>query len=726
MLKSFIWAGLAAGIWLLSAYGPGRPQAEGPDAPKTRFSAARADAVLERLLDPERPHPVGSAAAQTFRSRLLHELDLLGVHARATTEMSCYREVRWSALACGTITNITAQVSPGTDDKTVLVMAHADSVAAGPGAADDGSGVAILLECIRALKARRLAGLHPVVVLFTDGEEAGMLGASAYLRDSSVGAGIGAVINVEARGNRGPSYLFQTSAGNSGVIDLYAHSVNDYATSSLYGEIYKYLPNDTDLTPMLATGAPAYNFAFIGGGAQYHTPLDRRRNIDPRSLQQQGSAVLQLADALSHADLASLKAKPDAIYLDVLGRWLPRLAQPWALPLSLVALGVIVVAGLLTGRERRTLPRRLLSALAPLLLLAGAIGMGFVLHGVAVWISGQPDPSFARPLWLRLSLGFGVFALALATARIAGAITCWLWFAVLAVACAIYAPGLTPYFLFPSLVAAPLLLATVRGGRDTALLLGALAAMLIWIGLNQESEAIMGLKLHPLFMASAGFGLLGLLPVLGKILQWRLAFAFFLLLSVGLVVIAGFTPVFSEEAPERLNLRYAEMNGKAFWLADPVPILPQGLRAVANFSLHPQRLIEPAYVAPAGRARNPPPRAAVARDGDRVRLDLDADADEMMLVAPREAGVAEVTIGGIVTPISDRRISILCATPDCGRAHIELHLSSTRAFELLIVAQRYGLPPEGENLLKSRPSTDVPSQAGDLTMLVGKIAIPPR
>jgi len=497
-------------------------------------------------------------------------------------------------------------------------------------------------------------------------------------------------------------------------------------TSSLYGEIYKYLPNDTDLTPLLATGAPAYNFAFIGGGAQYHTPLDRRRNIDPRSLQQQGSAVLELADALAHADLAHLKAKPDAIYLDVLGLWLPRLAQPWALALSLAAVGVTALAGLLTRRERRALPGPLFSALAPLLLLAGAIGLGFVLHGLAVWISGQPDPSFAHPIWLRLSLALGAFAVALATARIAGAIACWLWFGALAVVCAIYAPGLTPYFLFPSLVGAPLLLATVRGGRDTALLLSALAALLIWIGLNQGSEAIMGLRLHPLFMASAGFGLLGLLPMLGKIRQWRLAFAFFLILSAALAMVAGFAPTFSEEAPQRLNLRYAEMDAKAFWLADPVPRLPQGLRAAANFSLHPQRLIEMAYMAPAGGARNPPPRAAVARNGQTVRLDLDADADGVLLVVPQQAGVADVTIGGILTPTSGRGISILCVTPDCGRAHIELHLTSTGAFELLMAAQRRGLPPQGESLLKARPVTAVPSQAGDLTFLVSKIAIPPR
>ncbi len=115
-------------------------------------------------------------------------------------------------------------------------MAHTDSVAAGPGAGDDVSGVATILETIRALKARGLTGEHPITALFTDGEESGLLGARAYLKTPLVVAKTGAVINVESRGNQGPSYLFQTSAGDAKLIDLYARSVPNLAASSLYAE----------------------------------------------------------------------------------------------------------------------------------------------------------------------------------------------------------------------------------------------------------------------------------------------------------------------------------------------------------------------------------------------------------------------------------------------------------------------------------------------------------
>ncbi len=254
-----IWAlaALAAAIWLLSVFGQARPGALPADAPLTQFSAARADAALGRILGNQAPHPVGSANAEAVRARILGELAAMDVHAVTKTGMTCYSQRRWdNNIPCGTVTNIVAGVAPGAG-KAILLLAHSDSVAAGPGAGDDGSGVAILLEVIRALKARGIEGgaERPVIALFTDGEEAGMLGAAHYLSDPLQRARIGAVINVEARGNKGPSYLFQTSAGNGKLIDLYAARVQHYATSSLYGEIYKYMPNDTDLTPMLATGA---------------------------------------------------------------------------------------------------------------------------------------------------------------------------------------------------------------------------------------------------------------------------------------------------------------------------------------------------------------------------------------------------------------------------------------------------------------------------------------
>ena len=98
------------------------------------------------------------------------------------------------------------------------------------------------------------------------------------------------------------------------------------------------------------------------------------------ALQQQGDNVLAMADGLRRAAPAQLKSG-GLIYLDILGRWLPRLPLAWALPLSSWLLPSSRSAGLLTRHESPALRRPLLAALMPALMLAGAVGLGFVLHG---------------------------------------------------------------------------------------------------------------------------------------------------------------------------------------------------------------------------------------------------------------------------------------------------------------------------------------------------------
>jgi hypothetical protein len=716
-----IWglAVLVAGIWLLSVYGQSMPRALPADAPATVFSWARADAALGPVLGPERPHPVGSPEAAAVRGRILKELAGMGVRARAESQMSCVSEARWHQVNCATVTNIVADVLPGSG-KAVLLMAHSDSVAAGPGGGDDGSGVAVLLETVRALKARGPAG-RPVIALFSDGEEPGLLGASAYIRNAR--DAIAAVVNADVRGDSGASFLFQTSPGDAGLIDLYAKGVSHYATSSISGVIYKYLPNDTDLTPALAAGLPGVNFAFVGDVAAYHTPLDRRENLDPQSLQEQGGNVLAMADGLRRAAPTQLRSG-GLIYLDILGRWLPRLPSPWALPLSVLAFAIIAIAGLLTPRERRSLPRPLAAVLMPAFLLAGAVGMGFVLHGLAAWISGHADPSFATPVWLRLSLALGVWAVALLTARLSGGIACWLWLSALAIACAIWMPGAAPYFLFPSLVAAPLLLATVRGGREGALFLAALPALLIWIGFAAIGEQLMSLSLHEMFTISVAFGLITVLPLLRKAEGFGLSCTLSLAAALVLAVVAGLMPAYSGTAPERLNLRYVERDTRAWWVADPVTRLPDALRAAAHFSDTVQHMPMTGYIASAGSARLPAPDARVSRQGQDVTLDLNAPGDAVALLIPLEAGLKSVSIAGFEAPAEGQVESISCVTPDCGHMRMTLHLSTSAPFEILLRAITRGLPPQGKGLLQARAPAGVPSQGGDATMRIRKITVP--
>jgi hypothetical protein len=277
------------------------------------------------------------------------------------------------------------------------------------------------------------------------------------------------------------------------------------------------------------------------------------------------------------------------------------------------------------------------------------------------------------------------------------------------------------------LVATPLLLASVRGGRGLALFVSALAVLVVWIGLNQGGEAIMGLKMHPLFTVSAGFGLLALLPLLRAGLSGFSCVAS-LILAVVLAVAAGFQPAYSERAPERLNLRYAEMEGKAFWLADPVARLPPGLRAAAAFSASPQQMGEVGgfYVAPAGRAHFPAPHVQARRVDQELTLEIDAPGDGFTLLVPQAAQVKAIRMNDVEATAATPLRGIGCATPGCGHTRLTLRLGAEVREPLTLVAYRQGLPAEGRQLLAARPRQAVPSQGGDRTVLVTRIQVPAR
>src|SRR6185437_1606948 len=274
LARVVILTAIAVAFWALAKYSYKQPNILPANAPATIFSAGRAYATLGRVLGPEKPHPVSSDENAAVRARILKEFAALGVKTSTYTAFTCNAWRGFASIPCATVTDILAEVMPG-EGKAIVLLAHYDSVPAGPGASDDESGAATVLETARALRARAGKSLHPVLAVITDGEEAGLLGAQAFLQNAALKARVGAVVNVEARGTRGRSLLFQTSPGDGNLIDLYARSVPYYATSSLYAEIYRLLPNDTDLTLFIKQGFPSFNFAFSENVADYHTPLDQ-------------------------------------------------------------------------------------------------------------------------------------------------------------------------------------------------------------------------------------------------------------------------------------------------------------------------------------------------------------------------------------------------------------------------------------------------------------------
>lgn len=754
LLRLAVLALIALGIFLLGRTFNGMPDPRGLDAAPTEFSAARASATLGRLLGPEIPHPVSSAANAAVRDRVRAEFASLGVKTAVYRALGCNGRPKYGFFACGTAEDIIAEVAPGTG-KAIVLMAHYDSVPAGPGASDDQSGVATVLESVRALQARGIKSDHPIIALITDGEEAGLLGAASALDNRAFKARVGVVVNVEARGNQGPSLLFQTSPGDARLIDLYAHNVPELATSSLFAVIYKLLPNDTDLTVFLNQGFTGFNFAFSGNVAHYHTPLDTRAHLSLSTLQQHGDNMLGVATGLMHTDFAQLSGGDD-IYLTVFGHFLPRLPASLALPLAIVAFLILIAAVWASRGEVLGIGRRLAAFSIPLAALLGSAAFGWVLHEAASLVSGQPDPSYAFPLMLRIALGLGVAAVMVLISRLASArmtaLSVWLWMSALAIVTAALLPGLSPYFLFPVLVAALLLLAQSRlsgawsgGAGEFAIFLAALSPLVIWLGLSASGESVMGLALHPLFTVPVAFGAMTLLPLLAarplSRRGWLMTSSFVAGAAVVVAVIAGLQPAYSSVSPQRLNIDFVDdhITGKALWAIETGAPLPKAFRDAAPFSATQQQvttlLRQGAFVAPAGATRFAMPAASISSSpqgaGRTVTLKLHASAfaNRVIVVVPKDAGLTRAGIGGKSFSPDPNSLNpagtiLACVTDDCRSATVELTFAGRAPVDLMLGEQRTGLPPDGAKLEKVRPGTTIPSQSGDTTTVFGKLRLP--
>ena len=745
---------VALAIWLISSVFDGQPRAKGFDAPATEFSAARADATLGQLLGPEIPHPVSTPANEAVRDRVRAAFAALSVKTNVYRALGCTGRPKYGVFSCGTTQDILADVAPGAG-KAIILMAHYDSVPAGPGAADDQSGVATILETVRALKARATATRHPIVALITDGEEAGLLGAASFLDNPSFKARVGAVVNVEARGNQGPSLLFQTSPGDGPLIDLYARSVPQYATSSLFAVIYKLLPNDTDLTPFIDQGFTSFNFAFSGNVAHYHTALDRRANISQSTLQQHGNNLLGVVNGLMQTDFASLKGGDD-VYLTLFGYFLPRMPSSWALPLAALSLLALLIAAYISRGEVLGTRRSLMAVAAPVMAIAGSAAFGWLLHEEAVVISGQSNPSYAHPLFLRIALGLGVATFTILMTRIAGArilaLSVWLWMAVLAVVSAAFLPGLSPYFLFPAMLASVLILAQARiagawtgANGMTVIFLSALLPMLIWFSFSSAGESVQGLALHPLFTVPAAVGAIMLLPLLAARPLTHRAWIVTLLIVGGAAFatafVAGLQPVYSALAPQRLTINFVDdhVAGKSFWSVETPGLLPKTFRDVAHFSDQPERVspisFQRSFVANAGALRFAAPTAIAQNTrqgaGRRVTLALagSMDANRMFVIVPYGSGLTKIEIEGKsflpeASSLNSVGTIFACLSNDCRGKSVTLVFDSMRPVNIQIGEQRYGLPPDGMRLEKVRPDTTVTSQTGDTTTIFGQMKLP--
>ena len=277
----------------------------------SQFSTKRVLKIIKEIS--KEPHYVGSSAHDDVADYIVSELNKLGVNNSIQEGESFYDGV-------GThVKNIYARI-PGTEsNKDLLLLSHYDSAphSVSHGATDDASGVATILEGIRVFLYNKTPHKNDIVILFSDAEELGLNGAALFANDYTKIKKIGLVLNFEARGSSGSSFmLMESSTGNQRMINSFVKANPEYPVSnSLMYSIYKMLPNDTDLTAFRKKrNISGFNFANIDSHFNYHTQLDNFENVNERSLAHKGSYLMPLMKHFSNFDLKQINSSLDNVY----------------------------------------------------------------------------------------------------------------------------------------------------------------------------------------------------------------------------------------------------------------------------------------------------------------------------------------------------------------------------------------------------------------------------
>lgn len=313
-------------------------------------------------------HFPGVEDHSNVRNYLVSEFEKLGLQVEVQEQMAVNK--KWRAAV--NTKNIIAKIKGTEPGKALLLLSHYDSNPhSSLGASDAGSGVVAILEGVRAFLEKKTPPKNDIIICITDAEELGLLGAKAFVEHHSWVKNIGLVLNFEARGSGGPSYmLMETNGGNKNLIKAFQEAeVNQPVANSLMYSIYKMLPNDTDLTVFRENGdIDGFNFAFIGDHFDYHTAQDSYERMDISSLKHQVDYLTNCLNYFSNSSLENLKTTEDYVFFNFPVVGMVYYPFTWVKTLFVISIIWFIAILFIGFSKRKLILRSVLKGFVPLLL----------------------------------------------------------------------------------------------------------------------------------------------------------------------------------------------------------------------------------------------------------------------------------------------------------------------------------------------------------------------
>ncbi|HLF31122.1 MAG TPA: M28 family peptidase [Xanthomonadales bacterium] len=724
------------------------PKPRSQKAPQSVFSAGRAMLILQELYAGLPPHVSGSAENALLRDRIISVFDGSGYAAEIQRRFHCKPDFS----RCSPVENILAVHHSAAGENAILVTAHYDSSWAGPGVADDGAGVAAILEIAR------LAKLQPefandLMFLITDGEEQGLIGADAFVAHHEWFSRVRAVINLEARGVSGASVMFETGDNNRGVIRMLAKNLDHPVANSLAYEVYRRMPNDTDFTVYKAQGLPGVNFAFTGSAASYHSSMDDLERLDRGSLQHHGENAWSMLLALDERDLDRLPSSEDAAYIDLFGQRLLHYPLSSAMGLALV-LGILALVAIRRAFHRQVVFRQVLWVVLSVLLMALAFPLaGWLLSWpMGRWVDSHPlehpFPWLGRTVLLLAAVWIvcGVLRFIASRSSTGSVMTaCWGVFALLAMGLALYLPVASYLAVLPLLgFVLGIALDGFRWKESPRLvfaaLFGFLAALYIGLYFFFQLDVVLNfnhsqIKVIPLLLPA-----IAALPLLAGYYESRESRNGFLLLLMLLIltVTAGqhLVPAYTLQTPRDMSLMYRQDSGQVSgWLvleslmgepdagfADKQGFKPVLLDAANGekriFLARETAPLDLPEIRQIGRIETAAEIADESR-GYILELEIPADVRQLALRFPPGAGLLRALVKGqlafdsnLQTHRSWPNQGVVINHPPPGRTRFEFEFAGKVPVEMTLTA-RFDLPAAVlEPYLQDWPGNAKPAYLG--------------
>jgi peptidase M28-like protein len=711
------------------------------------------------------PHPSGSAEHRRVREYLLEALRGLGLDPQVQEAVGVGTHNSVAAHIWNVIARLPGRQAGG---PAVLLAGHYDTVAPAPGAGDDGAAVATLLETLRALRAGPPLE-HDIIAIFTDGEEAGLTGSAAFVRDHPWAHDVAVVLNFEGRGTSGPSVMFESSPGNLDAVRT-LRRVQGASANSLFVTVARLLPNDSDLSEFLLLGQPALNFGFSDGLERYHSAQDDAAHLNAGSLQHHGVQALALARAFADGPLPRPRTG-DALFFTVPGVGIIVYPMWLTTPLVICAGILLVVAGIRLRRHERRWQRDLLVGLAGTI-VATALGVAIALGANVAMehlLGASLDTEGSRGSRALCAVGLVLLLLSVVTcywilvrrwasaaATHLGTLALWL---LVALAITWTIPGASFLFTWPLLVSVAAVLVSAFTDNRRASLAVSWVATLVTIVIIVPVVYAVGLVVFG--FGTPGWIVVGVLVPFSLLLiaqrlenltshrQWAMALT---ALMLALAFFAGGAVAFARN-PTRITpslLAYTfDADTRGAWLATLPEFAPPGSwGAIAVGSA--ARMVTPGKPAAAGgppewitRAigpesrtlASPTQRIAVAvpdlkvvreqstRTGRRLDLRVNPAADTYSIrIRAVNTHVLSSVLDGRPVDESHYRSpsaqwSLGYVLPPPQGFDLTLNVPANTAVDLDVIARSIGLPRDLAHAIPKRPDGVVQIHAGDQTVV---------